>query len=73
MYKLVLLRHGESSWNKENRFTGWKDVDLSERGMAEARRAGHLPRAEGFVPDEICKAQEWVAQQGKVKEVSTSG
>jgi 2,3-bisphosphoglycerate-dependent phosphoglycerate mutase len=50
MYKLVLLRHGESIWNKENRFTGWTDVDLSERGMQEARLAGQLLRegAYGF-------------------------
>jgi len=40
MYKLVLLRHGESTWNKENRFTGWTDVDLSERGIAEGKQAG---------------------------------
>ena len=48
MYKLVLLRHGESTWNKENRFTGWTDVDLTPNGLAEARRAGELLRAEGF-------------------------
>jgi 2,3-bisphosphoglycerate-dependent phosphoglycerate mutase len=42
MLKLVLLRHGESTWNKENRFTGWTDVDLSERGREEAREAGRL-------------------------------
>ena len=41
MYKLVLIRHGESQWNKENRFTGWKDVDLSEKGVDEAHAAGH--------------------------------
>ncbi len=40
MYKVVLLRHGESTWNKENRFTGWTDVDLSEKGLAEAKKAG---------------------------------
>ena len=39
MKKLVLLRHGESTWNKENRFTGWTDVDLSEKGMLEAKKA----------------------------------
>ena len=39
MQKLILLRHGESDWNRENRFTGWTDVDLSERGIQEARRA----------------------------------
>lgn len=48
MHKLVLIRHGESEWNKENRFTGWKDVDLSEKGRAEAKAAGKLLRAEGF-------------------------
>ncbi len=42
MYTLVLLRHGQSTWNQENRFTGWKDVDLSEQGVAEAREAGRL-------------------------------
>lgn len=44
MYKIVLLRHGESTWNKENRFTGWTDVDLSEKGTAEAQAAGVLLR-----------------------------
>ncbi|MDH4198755.1 MAG: 2,3-diphosphoglycerate-dependent phosphoglycerate mutase [Spirochaetia bacterium] len=48
MYKLVLLRHGESQWNKENRFTGWKDVDLSEKGVQEAKNAAMLLRQEGF-------------------------
>jgi 2,3-bisphosphoglycerate-dependent phosphoglycerate mutase len=48
MYKLVLLRHGESQWNKENRFTGWVDVDLSEKGRQEAQNAGELLKAEGF-------------------------
>jgi 2,3-bisphosphoglycerate-dependent phosphoglycerate mutase len=48
MYKLVLLRHGESTWNKENRFTGWTDVDLSETGVAEARAAGQLLKREGW-------------------------
>ena len=42
MQKLVLIRHGESEWNKENRFTGWKYVDLTERGKAEAHAAGKL-------------------------------
>jgi 2,3-bisphosphoglycerate-dependent phosphoglycerate mutase len=51
MIKLVLLRHGESVWNKENLFTGWTDVDLSERGMAEAKQAGELLKAEGFTFD----------------------
>ena len=52
MYKLVLTRHGESQWNKENRFTGWKDVDLSEKGVEEAHAAGKLLKAEGFTFDE---------------------
>jgi 2,3-bisphosphoglycerate-dependent phosphoglycerate mutase len=51
MPKLVLLRHGESVWNKENRFTGWTDVDLSERGIGEAREAGRLLKSEGYVFD----------------------
>jgi 2,3-bisphosphoglycerate-dependent phosphoglycerate mutase len=49
MYKVMLLRHGESTWNMENRFTGWTDVDLSERGLAEAHRAGQLLKAQGYV------------------------
>ena len=52
MHKLVLIRHGESQWNKENRFTGWKDVDLSEKGIDEAHAAGKLLKAEGFTFDE---------------------
>lgn len=52
MYKLVLIRHGESQWNKENRFTGWKDVDLSEKGVEEAHAAGRLLKEEGFTFDE---------------------
>src|SRR6476660_8538674 len=51
MHTLVLLRHGESTWNKENRFTGWTDVDLSERGVAEAQEAGRLLREGGYVFD----------------------
>ena len=51
MHKLVLLRHGESTWNKENRFTGWTDVDLSEQGLAEAHAAGQLLKESGFVFD----------------------
>jgi len=47
-HKIVLLRHGESQWNLENRFTGWTDVDLTENGLAEARRAGQLLAAEGY-------------------------
>lgn len=51
MYKLVLLRHGQSAWNKENRFTGWTDVDLTEKGAAEARAAGVLLKNEGYAFD----------------------
>ena len=48
MYKLVLIRHGESQWNLENRFTGWKDVDLTETGVAQAKNAGTLMKDAGF-------------------------
>src|SRR5262245_10906830 len=51
MYKLILLRHGESDWNRENRFTGWTDVDLSETGTREAQRAGQTLREQGFTFD----------------------
>ena len=51
MKRLVLLRHGESTWNKENRFTGWTDVDLNEKGMEEARAAGRLLKQDGFTFD----------------------
>lgn len=48
MYKIVLIRHGESTWNKENRFTGWTDVDLSEKGVQEAINAGQQLKKDGF-------------------------
>jgi 2,3-bisphosphoglycerate-dependent phosphoglycerate mutase len=51
MHKLVLVRHGESTWNQENRFTGWTDVDLSEKGLAEARKAGQLLKKLGYTFD----------------------
>ncbi|MDD5432754.1 MAG: 2,3-diphosphoglycerate-dependent phosphoglycerate mutase [Candidatus Omnitrophica bacterium] len=51
MKKIVLLRHGESTWNKENRFTGWTDVDLSDKGKEEAKAAGVVLKKEGFVFD----------------------
>jgi len=51
MYKLVLLRHGQSDWNRENRFTGWTDVDLSAAGIEEARTAATLLRDRGFTFD----------------------
>ena len=52
VHKLVLIRHGQSTWNLENLFTGWTDVDLSEQGTEESRRAGRLLKDEGFVFDE---------------------
>jgi 2,3-bisphosphoglycerate-dependent phosphoglycerate mutase len=51
MHRLVLLRHGESGWNRENRFTGWTDVDLSAQGVEEARAAGLLLKTEGYAFD----------------------
>src|SRR5260221_6994453 len=48
MKKIVLLRHGESAWNQENRFTGWKDVDLTPKGVEEGRAAGKLLKVEGY-------------------------
>lgn len=51
MYKVILLRHGESIWNKENRFTGWTDVDLSDQGIKEAENAGDLLKKENYAFD----------------------
>lgn len=51
MRKLVILRHGQSQWNLENRFTGWTDVDLTDEGWKEAKKAGHLLKEEGFTFD----------------------
>ncbi len=51
MFKIVLIRHGESVWNKENRFTGWTDVDLSEKGIQEAIEGGKLLKSQGFTFD----------------------
>ncbi len=51
MKKLVLIRHGESQWNKENRFTGWTDVDLTEKGIMEAKEAGRTLKEEGYIFD----------------------
>ena len=48
MVKLVLVRHGQSVWNLENKFTGWTDVDLSEKGINEAKEAGRILREKGF-------------------------
>ena len=52
MHKLVLIRHGESTWNLDNRFTGWTDVDLTETGIEQAKSAGRLLRAEGYEFDQ---------------------
>ena len=51
MHQLVLIRHGESTWNLENRFTGWTDVDLTANGIEQAKQAGRTLKAEGFVFD----------------------
>jgi len=51
MYKVVLLRHGQSTWNKENKFTGWVDVDLSDKGLVEAKKSGEVLKAEGYTFD----------------------
>jgi 2,3-bisphosphoglycerate-dependent phosphoglycerate mutase len=51
MHELVLVRHGESTWNQENRFTGWTDVTLSERGRSEAKAAGRILRDQGYAFD----------------------
>lgn len=51
MHKLVLIRHGESTWNLENRFTGWTDVDLTSTGISQAKKAGQLLKAEGYIFD----------------------
>ena len=56
MYKLVLIRHGESTWNLENRFTGWTDVDLTPTGVEQAKNAGRLLKAEGYEFD-LCLHQ----------------
>lgn len=53
MSKLILIRHGQSQWNLENRFTGWWDVDVTEQGVAEAKAAGQLMKVKGIAPD-IC-------------------
>ena len=51
MYKIVFMRHGESTWNLSNRFTGWTDVDLTEKGVAEAKAAGKVLKESGFTFD----------------------
>ena len=54
MHKLVLVRHGESTWNLENRFTGWTDVDLTAKGVEQARAAGRLLKEGGYEFDRCC-------------------
>lgn len=54
MVHLVLLRHGESLWNRDNRFTGWTDIDLSDKGVADSHRAAALLKARGIVPEWCC-------------------
>ena len=56
MHKVVLLRHGESTWNKENRFTGWHDVDLTDRGRDEAREAGIADQCAKSLAEVVAKA-----------------
>jgi len=51
MYKIVFMRHGESTWNLSNRFTGWTDVDLTEKGIAEAKAAGKVLKESGYTFD----------------------
>jgi 2,3-bisphosphoglycerate-dependent phosphoglycerate mutase len=51
MHKVVLVRHGESEWNKANRFTGWTDVDLSDKGIVEVHNSGRVLRDEGYIFD----------------------
>ena len=53
MHKIIFIRHGESQWNKENRFTGWTDVPLNETGIAEAKEAGRILKEKGFEFD-VC-------------------
>lgn len=72
MYKIVLLRHGESIRNKENRFTGWTDVDLTDKGREEAAEAGKALKNEGFVFDlaftsVLKRANKTLENQGKAK------
>ena len=65
MHKLVLLRHGQSQWNLDNRFTGWVDVPLSELGMKEAQAAGELLKKEGYIAD--CSVEGKTAKKIKLK------
>jgi len=76
MHKLVLLRHGESTWNKENRFTGWTDVDLTEKGRDEARQAGRLLKEGGFgfdIPRRSLEALRLAVQGATVPVLAIGG
>ena len=64
VHKLVLLRHGQSTWNQENRFTGWKDVPLSEKGVQEAREAGRRMAEAGLALDVSDEALDWLGKAG---------
>ncbi|MGZ3265439.1 MAG: 2,3-bisphosphoglycerate-dependent phosphoglycerate mutase [Croceibacterium sp.] len=71
MKKLVLLRHGGSTWNQENRFTGWTDVGLTEKGLAEAEAAGRLLKQESYEFDvAFTSVLRLVADQGKASRTS---
>jgi len=76
-YKLVLLRHGESQWNLENRFTGWTDVDLTNKGVKEAAYSGQLLNVEGFQFDIVytsvlkraCRTMEICLHEMKLNDI----
>ena len=59
MHKLVLIRHGESTWNLENRFTGWTDVDLTPTGVAQAQQAGQLLKVVGEAKLKFYNSRFW--------------
>jgi 2,3-bisphosphoglycerate-dependent phosphoglycerate mutase len=73
MPRLILLRHGQSQWNLENRFTGWVDVDLTEEGEAQARRAGELIAASGFRPSVMFTSVLKRAQRTGAMALETAG
>ncbi len=78
-YKLILLRHGESQWNALNLFTGWVDVDLSEKGVTEAKRGGELLKEKNLIPDTLhtsllnraIKTSELALESAGIKEIPT--
>ena len=71
MKRIVLLRHGESTWNKDNRFTGWTDVDLTEKGIADANQAGILLKEKDEIVRRLCKMQELGADIPKIAVMPT--